>query len=410
MNNNNALEIIQLNCKSLNTKLGEAKLLIYANKPDIVALSETWMTNDKYKHRFINYTTEWKDRGALGGGLGLLIRWGIQYQRVDLTLYNDGNLEIQAIKILIKDRSDLIILHVYNPSKSVAVNEFKHYIEQLGRKFIIIGDINAHSRLLDTRCVKSNVTGKSLEHILTDCNLCLITPQDFYTFISFSTEKRSCLDLCLASPNLAADTDIDFVGDVGSDHAAIRTRVRIQPQYNEVRYPKCWKIDKSKLSVFSGGIESSKIMKPNNMDAIVEDFTGRILKAAGGVFTKSSGKSVRKGQNRWWTQDCDEAVRERRRARRLLEKHPMQKNVHQYQEASHKAKLVCQEAKKKSFHDFIESLDHKTPTGEVWKKIKSLKVYKYVPAHPMVIKGNIVTDPNVKAIAYVGAFDKYLRE
>ena len=44
-NNNNALETIQLNCKSLNTKLGEVKLLIYANKPDIVALSETWITN-----------------------------------------------------------------------------------------------------------------------------------------------------------------------------------------------------------------------------------------------------------------------------------------------------------------------------------------------------------------------------
>ena len=47
------------------------------------------------------------------------------------------------------------------------------------------------------------------------------------------------------------------------------------------------------------------------MDAIVEDFTGIILKAADGVFTKSSGKSVRKGQNQCWTQDCDEAVRER---------------------------------------------------------------------------------------------------
>ena len=53
------------------------------------------------------------------------------------------------MEILIKDRSDLIILQVYIPSKSVAVNEFKHYIEQLGRKFIIIGDINALLRLLD---------------------------------------------------------------------------------------------------------------------------------------------------------------------------------------------------------------------------------------------------------------------
>ena len=57
----------------------------------------------EYTPRVIDYITEWKDRGALGEEFGLL-RWKIYCQRVDLTLCNNGNLKIKALKILIKDR------------------------------------------------------------------------------------------------------------------------------------------------------------------------------------------------------------------------------------------------------------------------------------------------------------------
>ena len=73
-NNNSVLSLVQLNCRSVN-KLGVIKLLLYTLKPDILALSETWITN--CEPRFYNYTCEWKHGGGRGGGLGFVIKRGI---------------------------------------------------------------------------------------------------------------------------------------------------------------------------------------------------------------------------------------------------------------------------------------------------------------------------------------------
>ena len=63
---------IQINCRSVNNKLGNLKLLIYTHKPDFVAFSETWITH--HSPQFYNYNAIWKNRlGGLWGGLGFLL-------------------------------------------------------------------------------------------------------------------------------------------------------------------------------------------------------------------------------------------------------------------------------------------------------------------------------------------------
>ena len=75
----NNLVGIQLNCRSINTGLGELKMLIYSEKPDFVLLSETWLNNNtKFLPRFHDYRAEWKHRPTgQGGGLGILVRRGL---------------------------------------------------------------------------------------------------------------------------------------------------------------------------------------------------------------------------------------------------------------------------------------------------------------------------------------------
>jgi len=118
---------IQINCRSLNNKLGELKLMLYSRKPSFMALSETWITKAKFQPKFHNYNCEWKNREVVnverGGGLGLVIRRGIQYEVMDIVPYNNGSLEFQAIKIYMHNNTKLAILHVYNPNKFVHINE-----------------------------------------------------------------------------------------------------------------------------------------------------------------------------------------------------------------------------------------------------------------------------------------------
>ena len=105
---------LQLNCNSINTKLVDIKLLVYNNKPDFVAFSETWLKKDKIP-TFVNYTSEWKNRPSqTGGGLGFLIKRGIQYSTLVLTPYPNGVLEFQAIKIY-NNQQFITILSIYNP-------------------------------------------------------------------------------------------------------------------------------------------------------------------------------------------------------------------------------------------------------------------------------------------------------
>ena len=121
------LSIVMLNCRSINTsKLGEIKLMIYINKPDIVCFSETWIK--KYEPKFIDYIPIWQHRNfSQGGGLGILVKRNLHYQIHKLTIYPQGLLEVQAIKLIMANNRHLSILNIYNPSKPITQNEFRHY-------------------------------------------------------------------------------------------------------------------------------------------------------------------------------------------------------------------------------------------------------------------------------------------
>ena len=222
---------VQLNCRGVNARLGELKLLIYTKKPDFVALSETFLnSHSKNIPRFMHYVSEWKHRPfRTGGGLGILIRQGIQYQNLQLTPYTNGVLEFQAITIFLNNNQKINILSIYNPNEDLRIGEFRHYISQLGSRYLIIGDFNAHSLILNNRTTATNVTGRTIENIILNDPICLINPINFYTYINTATYKRSCLDLCFSSSNLAHSIALDLLADVGSDHMPISITVQTRP-------------------------------------------------------------------------------------------------------------------------------------------------------------------------------------
>ena len=57
------------------------------------------------------------------------------------------------------NRNNLGILNLYNPNKNISTNEFRHYIQQLGTSFLLVGDFNAKSQLFDTDINQPDPTG-----------------------------------------------------------------------------------------------------------------------------------------------------------------------------------------------------------------------------------------------------------
>ena len=381
---NTNLTLLMLNCKSINSKLGEIKLLCYSEKPDIFCLSETWIKEVKYEPKFINYSIEWKHRvnPGGGGGLGILIKRGVQYHKLNLIPFPNGVLEFLAIKIYENNNKYTCILNIYNPGAPLSTNEFRHYINQLGSRYIVLGDFNAHSIILNDRCKRRNATGKTIEELVLDDNICLINPINFFTFIDSATGCRSCLDLCFASPNIAINCEISLAKDVGSDHYPVKVEVNIAPIiYKASGRPK-WKPCKESLYNFSMNISETKIIQPNSLDNMVSDLQSRIHDSALQNIKQTKGIRVGK-RTSWWSEECSRAVAERRYARKQLEKYPTNNNLLNFRDKSSKAKDICLKHKKATFQNYISSLHHNTPTSQVWKKVKSLKSNYKQESYPL---------------------------
>ena len=122
-----------------------------------------------------------------GGGLGIILRKGLQHDSFQLTPFQNGKLEVQAVKIILKNNDNVILVNIYNPNESVTIQEMKTYLRQLGRKYVLVGDFNAHMPLLDSCCRNSNFTGKTLETITLEERICLINHVDCYTYICPTT-------------------------------------------------------------------------------------------------------------------------------------------------------------------------------------------------------------------------------
>ena len=406
MSSNVNMTVVALNCRSIKNKLGEIKLLIYSQKPEVVAFTETWLTedDDRYIPKFLGYMKEFKNRvGMHGGGVGILIKQGLNYQKLDVTPYIGGYLEYQAVRILTNNGDSVSICNMYNPGNSVTTQEIKHYISQLGNKFILIGDFNAHSRILDSNCMRANFTGRTLETLLAEEDLCLVNPQNMYTYVCPNNGKRSCLDLCLASPNIAALATIKTGADVGSDHVPIKVTIDKSPNINNIVFSKKWKINASNVMDFSHSLSKSKteLVKPCSIDEQVEEFTNRVISAATDNIKQTTGKCVfRQKRTIWWDRECSRMVAERRRARKQLERHPTQQNLLIYRAKSAEVCKLCKKKKKESFQRYIESVKYDTPKKEVWGKIRAVKNISYSCTMPIEVDNILITDPVEKANKY----------
>ena len=87
-----SINIFFLNCKSINCKLAEIKLLIYSKKPDIFCFSETWLS-PKMEPNFIGYRSYWKHRPDGYGGVGILVKLSLNVEEIDLVPMDGGVLE-----------------------------------------------------------------------------------------------------------------------------------------------------------------------------------------------------------------------------------------------------------------------------------------------------------------------------
>ena len=117
------------------------------------------------------------------------------------------------------------------PNTKLKKEQLMHCINQLNRKFIICGDVNAHHKRWEPQRTRNNTAGNTINNIIEENdNITLATPQNLRTHTDLNTGKTSTIDLCLCSANIAADIVIKEKGCLGSDHYPIQVKIAIEPE------------------------------------------------------------------------------------------------------------------------------------------------------------------------------------
>lgn len=377
--------VIQFNCNSIRNKLPELKVYIYTTRPDIVCLCETFIK--KYEPKFIGYLCHWYHRVGHKGGLAVLVRRDIPCKEKTLIPFRTQNLELQCIEVFLKQQW-IAIVNVYNPNLNISLEELRHYCSQITGEMIMIGDFNAHSPTWDSRG-RTNATGKALEELLANSRLGLLNDSSIPTYIDHRSNTTSCLDLCIASRLLFNCGELKRGKDLGSDHFPIECTFKLESyKDDELVLPK-WKYSKANWDKFTTTIESHVTDKvgPLDIHTSSEVITKQIYDAASEAIGKTSGK---RGLNRHlsgWDEECEEAVKLRRRCRAKLWKNPSTENLIAWKRARAQARYVIKQKKEESFMEFIDSINCNTPSSTIWKKIKS------VGGRSNIVNGSKLLDP-----------------
>lgn len=391
-----AFNIISLNCNSLYARLAEVKLLLYSLKPTMVCLTETWV-REAYLPSFLGYNALWCNRDGRGGGLCFLIRSSACYRALPLVHFAAGFLEVQAVEVRMSNGNCISVLNVYNPSASVTVEEFVHYIDQLNSPYVLAGDFNAHSPLLSSSCVRADITGRSLEALLISTPSSLLNPVDFVTYIDRRTGRGGSLDLFILSSEVLPYFSLTRLRDVGSDHYPIMAESTLPVhELSSIPVPR-WKITTAGLGDLSRKLAPSSLVFPASVQDVGDDVTSRLIDAATASVPQSSGRHPKRKVSPWWTVECKEAVSRRCRARRQLLNNPTRERLIEFKRRSAEARNCIIKHKRAYKREFLSSITFTTPLGVAWKKVKFMRSFSSFPTYPLVNNDHLLTSTLDKA-------------
>ena len=230
----NNFNLIHWNPNSLNNKIDEFKLFCNKYKPHIVSINETKMSDFNANHilDINNYTTIHKSRSVNingAGGVALLIRKDVNF--IECNFFETLNVEICAINVNLNGK-DICIVSYYNPPNLSLNENIFNTLKQKCQHFIILGDLNAKSKLWGAE--KNNSNGDILDNLILEYD-CIIINNKEPTHVSYNGRSSNILDYCIISTNLFNIFNEFIVlneDDMTSDHLPFLVKLEQSRNYD----------------------------------------------------------------------------------------------------------------------------------------------------------------------------------
>lgn len=136
-----------------------------------------------------------------------------------------------------------------------------------------------------------------------------------------------------------------------------------------------WKYHKTNWDVFFSFLNSLPLTEVSiklDTNFLIKQFTGLIITTANSFSTKTNSH-LKQISVPWWSLKCSLTIKARRKALKKLKDHSNLENHINFQKCRAHARYTLKQSKKKSWHQFIQSIDLLSISpSKVWKKIRSL--------------------------------------
>ena len=357
--------ILQWNCRGLKPNYQDLQSIIRWRSPLLICLQETKLSPST-TCSIKGYGVFRKDvhSSTIAQG-GVLVAAHHSLPTRQLTL--QSSLQAVAVQVHI-NHQELTVCSLYlPPGVPLPVVELRRLLLELPAPVLLVGDFNAHSSAWG--CDSSGTRGRLLESFIIDETLCVLNTGE-RTHFTMPSGRTSALDLSLASPQLAHRFIWSVHDDpLGSDHFPVWIQYQDDPVLGN--RPRRWNLRKADWAKFQSSLEALILARAETSAMSAEDFTSLLLSCADGCIPKTSGQP-RRTPVPWWTKECREAIRARKRAFKKFDRRSTTENAIAFRKARAFARRTIREAKVVSWRNFVTSLNRFTPMTEVWARIKRI--------------------------------------
>lgn len=359
-------QVIQWNCRSVISKKSEIIYLINKYSPFILALSETWLGQNKI-FNIQGYNCLREDRLDDYGGVALLIKSNISYSALTFPNHS-SNFNIVGASV---NNICYISLYIPYPSRTI-FDEINTILVGLTKPYLLLGDFNSKHQAWG--CESSDRNGDDLLELITNNNLCYLNTGK-PTRRTRPNEQLSVIDLSISTAHLASSlTWTPLTSTFGSDHFPLLISFPFKisiPQYPPPRLK--YVLDKNKWGDFAKSVENEipKLRDPNfSTDTRSNLFSKALDDSATETFALKKKRSNKLPSPPWWDSDCTKAIKERKEAERNYANHMTLENFEYLSNIISKTKTLLQKKKQSGWKTFCSSISPQTPPSIVWKQIK----------------------------------------
>ena len=293
------------------------------------------------------------------------------------------------------------------PSTPVEKRDLAEILKQLPPPILLLGDFNIRHPLWGDHITSPN--SNILVDLLNPFSLgCLNS--GIPTYERLDTHSSSCIDVSLCSLNILdrySWNRSDFLH--GSDHYPIILSAN-EPIQSPKPHPS-WRYDRANWNSFYHDTALNPFFPEFYLQTIDEaflHFRSQILSAAESNIPKSS--SPRRPTNPWWSQDCAQAHREKRKLYKKYLQDRNQKNLLIYKVAAARSRRINRQSRRQYFRNYTSTITSSTPTSLVFQKVKKISGRPHNT--PIVLRygqsmEDTISEPAIVADALGFAFSSY---